>query len=324
MAQRPLRSDRPNSEASVFLLSLSVLGAVLMGLLVLAACAGSDPQTSSVAGNSGAGEAPETEGRTAAGDTNSVAEIHEESATDAVDSGTDENKSFPDHIASAPVRLPAAKSAVAFDSERFDAREMSVARFRSVNIAQTAQWNTDRYDSIDEPGFLSVTDAPLSTFSIDVDTASYSNVRRFLIDGSRPPKGAVRIEEMLNYFRYPSQTKAGDHPFAVETEIFSAPWSKTNRLARITLIGREIPESEIPPRNLVFLIDVSGSMQGPDRLGLVKRGLTGLVEHLRKEDRVAIVVYAGASGIVLPPTRGDQRERILDALGFKRTQAECA
>ncbi|MEE8165408.1 MAG: von Willebrand factor type A domain-containing protein, partial [Myxococcota bacterium] len=157
-------------------------------------------------------------------------------------------------------------------------------------------------------------DRPLSTFSIDVDTASYSNVRRFLLDGSIPPEGAVRIEELVNYFQYPSETRARKHPFLLETEVFEAPWAKSHRLVRIAVHGREIPEDEIPPRNLVFLLDVSGSMQGADRLGLVKRGLTDLIQRLRPEDRVAIVVYAGASGLLLPSTPGDQRWRILDAL----------
>jgi Ca-activated chloride channel family protein len=210
---------------------------------------------------------------------------------------------------------PATGSVVAYDATTLADSGGAVMYRMLVPPPQTAAWNTERYDSTEETGFLSAKDKPLSTFSIDVDTASYSNVRRFLIDGSRPPEGAVRIEEMVNYFRYPSDANAGDHPFAVETEIFASPWSKTHRLARVALSGREIPDEEIPPRNLVFLLDVSGSMQGPDRLGLVKRGLAGLVEHLRHEDRVAIVVYAGASGTVLAPTRGDQRDRILDALG---------
>jgi len=175
----------------------------------------------------------------------------------------------------------------------------------------------DRYDAVAETGFVRVLDRPLSTFSIDVDTASYTNLRRFLHEGSRPPRGAVRIEEMLNYFRYadadaPEPSDA--RPIAVSTELFEAPWQKDHRLVRIAVAGRSMPPGELPPRNLVLLIDVSGSMDGPDRLPWVKRGLVELVEHLEARDRVAIVVYAGASGLVLPPTPGDRRGEILAAL----------
>ncbi|MFO0689632.1 MAG: VWA domain-containing protein [Myxococcota bacterium] len=176
----------------------------------------------------------------------------------------------------------------------------------------------DRYDAFSETGFVAVRDRPLSTFSIDVDTASYSNLRRFLQEGARPPPGAVRIEEMLNYFRYPADSPAlatsEERPIAVETELFEAPWAKDHRLVRVAIAGRALPATELPPRNLVLLIDVSGSMEGPDRLPWVKRGLVELTEQLRARDRVAIVVYAGASGLVLEPTPGDRRDVILAAL----------
>jgi len=178
--------------------------------------------------------------------------------------------------------------------------------------------NLDRYDAFRESGFVSVRDRPLSTFSIDVDTASYSNLRRFLQEGARPPRGAVRIEEMLNYFRYSNQdalrATSEATPIAVETELFEAPWEPDHRLVRVAIAGRSMPAAELPPRNLVLLVDVSGSMEGPDRLPWVKKGLVELVEHLRARDRVAIVVYAGASGLVLEPTPGDRREAILAAL----------
>lgn len=175
-------------------------------------------------------------------------------------------------------------------------------------------WNTERYDEATEAGFVKPQDNPLSTFSIDVDTASYANVRRFLRDDMRPPAGAVRIEELVNYFRYPSRVEQGDHPFSVETEIFDAPWRKEHRLVRVAVEGRDLAPDAVPPRNLVFLLDVSGSMQGPDRLDLVKYGLARLTESLRPIDHVSIVVYAGASGVVLPPTSGRDEEKIVSAL----------
>ncbi len=179
--------------------------------------------------------------------------------------------------------------------------------------------NLDRYDAFAETGFVSVRDRPLSTFSIDVDTASYSNLRRFIQEGTKPPRGAVRIEEMLNYFRYPTDAPELEttdaRPIALDTELFDAPWASDHRLLRVAIAGRALPAEELPPRNLVLLVDVSGSMEGPDRLPWVKRGLVELVEHLRARDRVAIVVYAGASGLVLEPTPGDRRDEILGALG---------
>lgn len=176
----------------------------------------------------------------------------------------------------------------------------------------------DRYDRFAETGFVSVREHPLSTFSIDVDTASYSNLRRFLQEGTKPPRGAVRIEEMLNYFRYvnekPERAASDARPIAVDTELFASPWEPDHRLVRVAITGRPLPVEDLPARNLVLLVDVSGSMDGPDRLPWVKRGLVELVEHLRARDRVAIVVYAGASGLVLEPTPGNRRDEILAAL----------
>jgi len=197
------------------------------------------------------------------------------------------------------------------ESLRYRANSLSV---QSIAAPPTIDWNTERYDEISESGFLRPADSPLSTFSIDVDTASYANVRRFLREQTRPPSGAVRIEELVNYFRYPSRAQAGDEPFAVDLEIFEAPWRAEHRLVRIAVEGREMARSDVPPRNLVFLLDVSGSMQGPDRLDLVKYGLARLTESLRPIDRVSIVVYAGASGLVLPPTPGDDENTIVAAL----------
>jgi Ca-activated chloride channel family protein len=179
--------------------------------------------------------------------------------------------------------------------------------------------STERYDFVQEEGFLSPAAHPLSTCSIDVDTASYSNVRRFLESGQLPPAGAVRIEELVNYFRYDADAVSDEGPFAVRTELTQAPWAEGHLLLRIGLRGAEIDERDLPPRNLVFLVDVSGSMEPADKLPLLQRGLRELALHLGPEDHVALVVYAGAAGLVLPPTPGSETGRILDAL--ERLQA---
>jgi Ca-activated chloride channel family protein len=168
----------------------------------------------------------------------------------------------------------------------------------------------ESYDDAGENPFRSVSADPLSTFSIDVDTASYTNVRRFLNEGTWPPEGAVRIEELINYFRYSYAQPKGDQPFSITTELAECPWDAKHRLALVGLQGRQIETADLPARNLVFLIDVSGSMDEPDKLPLVQHGLRMLANTLRAEDRVAIVVYAGASGLVLPSTSGTRRERI--------------
>ncbi len=155
---------------------------------------------------------------------------------------------------------------------------------------------------------------PLSTFSIDVDTASYSNLRRFIMNGQLPPKDAVRIEEMINYFTYDYPQPTGDIPFSITTEIAVCPWNSDNYLAMIGLQGEKFDLQETPPNNLVFLLDVSGSMNSPDKLPLLKSGFKLLVQELREEDRVSIVVYAGAAGVVLEPTSGDNKDQILTAL----------
>jgi Ca-activated chloride channel homolog len=176
-------------------------------------------------------------------------------------------------------------------------------------------WNTEAYERIDENPFRPVSVAPLSTFSVDVDRASYSNVRRFLNQGSLPPKDAVRIEELVNYFPYGDATPSSrDLPLRITTEIAAAPWNSRHDLVRIALRAREVDMRRAPPANLVFLVDVSGSMQGPTRLPLVKQSLALLVNELREEDHVAIVVYAGAAGLALPSTPGSDKQRILAAL----------
>jgi Ca-activated chloride channel family protein len=174
--------------------------------------------------------------------------------------------------------------------------------------------NTEEYNLIQENPFLAVANNPLSTFAIDVDPASYSNVRRFISAGQAPPRDAVRIEEMVNYFDYAYPDPRGPHPFAVVAEVGAAPWNPRHRLVHVGIQGRRMQQAELPPSNLVFLVDVSGSMQSPDKLPLVKASLRLLVEELSARDRVAIVVYAGAAGLVLDATPGDRREVILDAI----------
>ena len=176
------------------------------------------------------------------------------------------------------------------------------------------EFNTAAYDHILENPFLDAKTNPLSTFSIDVDTASYSNIRRFVNEGSLPPKDAVRVEEMINYFTYDYAQPTDQKPFAVHVDLASCPWETSHRLVRIGLKGKEIATDKRGPSNLVFLLDVSGSMTPPERLPLIKQSMRLLVEKLTENDRVAIVVYAGASGLALPSTPGNQKEKILSAL----------
>ena len=175
-------------------------------------------------------------------------------------------------------------------------------------------FNTARYGKIEENPFLTALANPLSTFSIDVDTASYSNIRRFIENGALPPKDAVRVEEMINYFAYEYPQPNDSLPFSVNLDAASCPWQPTHRLVRIGLKGRELPNEKRPPTNLVFLLDVSGSMDPANRLPLVKQAMRLLIDKLNENDRVAIVVYAGASGLALPSTTGDHKEQILSAI----------
>ncbi len=174
--------------------------------------------------------------------------------------------------------------------------------------------NTENYAGIEESRFLHVASTPRSTFSIDVDAASYTNVRRFLTAGQRVPKGAVRVEEFLNYFRYDYPEPEGGESFSVTTDLAVAPWAPAHRLLRIGIKGKSLETRSVPPSNLVFLLDVSGSMSSPDKLPLVKQAFRLLVQELRPQDRVAIVVYAGAAGLVLPSTPGSDKARIIGAL----------
>lgn len=184
-----------------------------------------------------------------------------------------------------------------------------------VNEAEADQsFNTEEYNTIQENKFKDALQDPLSTFSIDVDKASYSNVRRFLTQNQLPPNGAVRIEEMVNYFKYDYPQPKGDHPFSVQTELSACPWNKGHKLLHIGIQGRSIDYDNLKPSNLVFLVDVSGSMNDPNKLPLVKSSLKMLINSLSKKDRIALVVYAGSAGLVLPSTSCDERELIEQAI----------
>jgi Ca-activated chloride channel family protein len=185
-------------------------------------------------------------------------------------------------------------------------------------------WNTESYDLIVENEFLDVIDNPHSTFSIDVDAASYSNTRRFIDQGNMPPADAVRIEEMINYFEYDYPEPRDGAPFSITAEVTRCPWNDDHKLVHIGLQGKHIDLEKAPPNNLVFLLDVSGSMQPVNKLPLLKKSFKMMVENLREEDRVAIVVYAGAAGLVLESTPGDQKEKILDALDRLRAGGTTA
>jgi len=198
-------------------------------------------------------------------------------------------------------------------AQSVDARSMPAEALPSPPAA-AGRFDTEGYAVIEENEFLDPTRDPLSTFAIDVDAASYANVRRFLREGRLPPRDAVRLEELINYFDYDYADPSGDAPFSFATEISTAPWNPAHRLVHIGVQGRRMEQRELPPANLVFLIDVSGSMQDEAKLPLVKRSLALLVGQLREQDHVSIVVYAGAAGRVLAPTPGSDRERILAAI----------
>lgn len=185
---------------------------------------------------------------------------------------------------------------------------------RSGYLQKYSNFNNEEYDTISENTYKWAKQTPLSTFSIDVDAASYSNVRRMIMDGALPPVDAVRVEEMINYFTYDYSQPTNGRPFSVETEVAPAPWNPNHQLVQIGIQGEQIDADNLPPSNLVFLLDVSGSMGSHDKLPLLKKGFKLLVNQLREEDYVSIVVYAGSSGLVLPPTSGYEKETILEAL----------
>ncbi len=220
-----------------------------------------------------------------------------------------------DLVASAPAAPPPVSQTFAARSKVADASMIPGAiAIDNFQPGTAGSFNTARYGKVEENPFLAAVENPLSTFSIDVDTASYSNIRRFIEGGSLPPKDAIRVEEMINYFAYDYPQPNDEAPFSVNLDAASCPWAPGHRLVRIGLQGRELPNEKRPASNLVFLLDVSGSMMPANRLPLVKQALRLLVEKLGKNDRVAVVVYSGASGLALPSTSGEDKEKILSAL----------
>ncbi|GGD31350.1 VWA domain-containing protein [Flavobacterium orientale] len=208
------------------------------------------------------------------------------------------------------------------NSEKLSKRQLK-KKLKELEEAQKQapnQWpindptQDESYESFEENAFESPTTAPLSTFSIDVDNASYTNIRRFINNGQTVPKDAVRVEEMVNFFKYNYKEPTNEHPFSIHTEYSDCPWNSNHKVLKVGLQGRNIPNDNLPPSNLVFLIDVSGSMNDQNKLPLLKQSMKILVEQLRKKDKVSIVVYAGAAGMVLPPTSGDDKKTIIDAL----------
>ncbi|RKD12326.1 hypothetical protein BCY91_11740 [Pelobium manganitolerans] len=191
---------------------------------------------------------------------------------------------------------------------------MAVRGFTGQALYSRQDFNTESYSAINENGFKNASSDPLSTFSIDVDAASYSNFRRFIRNGQLPPKDAVRVEELINYFDYNYPEPKNGEAINIVTDVAAAPWNPNHRLVRVGLKAKSIQNENLPASNLVFLIDVSGSMQGPDRLELLKTSFKLLSDQLRPQDKVAIVVYAGAAGLVLPSTNGNNKQKIKDAL----------
>ncbi len=200
--------------------------------------------------------------------------------------------------------------------KKYPYTERSITRYIPVD--------TEEYDAFEENKFENPATAPLSTFSIDVDNASYTNVRRFLNNGQTVPKDAVRVEEMINFFKYQYPQPKGDAPFSINTEYSEAPWNHKHKLLKIGLKGKEIPQEGLPASNFVFLIDVSGSMNSDNKLPLLKQSMKLLVNQMRKEDRLAIVVYAGAAGLVLPSNSGAEKDKIIAALDNLRAGGSTA
>ncbi|MFL6549770.1 MAG: von Willebrand factor type A domain-containing protein, partial [Povalibacter sp.] len=207
---------------------------------------------------------------------------------------------------------------------KVEALESKLALYQSSMVKSVApatapfyqqSTNTEQYEHNSDNPVHRVAEDPVSTFSIDVDTGAYANVRRFLNDGQLPPQDAVRVEEMINYFDYQyTPPKTRDTPFSVSTELAHAPWNNQAWLLKVGIKGFEVSAAERPPANLVFLIDVSGSMQTPDKLPLLKNAFRMLTDQLTARDRVSMVVYAGSSGVVLEPTAGDQKQKIREAI----------
>ncbi|HMB02001.1 MAG TPA: VWA domain-containing protein [Spirochaetota bacterium] len=254
-----------------------------------------------------------------------IAEVKKESR-EKISAKTDKNKRQEKLLNGAGIAAAETKAAPAGDyyKKRIPGYGTALTtRERSYKVKQQ-QWNTESYDHISANGFKAVKNSPLSTFSVDVDTASYANIRRFIRNGSLPPRDAVRIEECINYFSYDYPQPEDDKPFAVYTEYSSCPWNKKHRLLHIGLKGKTIKTEDLPLNNLTFLIDVSGSMRSSAKLPLLKKAFSLLVKKMRPEDKIAIAVYAGAAGLVLPSTAGTHKEKILAALNNLRSGGSTA
>src|SRR5690606_26886215 len=185
-------------------------------------------------------------------------------------------------------------------------------------ILPLVQTDTESYEGFIENQFESAKSNPVSTFSIDVDNASYTNIRRFINNGQTVPKDAVRIEELINFFKYDYPKPTGEHPFSIHTEYSDAPWNPNHKLVRIALQGKEIPTDNLPKSNFVFLVDVSGSMNAPNKLPLLRSSMKILLEELRDDDRVSIVYYASGVGVLLEPTKASEKAKIIKAIDNMR------
>ena len=186
--------------------------------------------------------------------------------------------------------------------------------------------SSENYKEYPENAFMSTAEQNTSTFSVDADGGSYANMRRYLYIGQAVPQASVRIEEFLNYFTFDYSDPTDGHHVALNSELSTCPWNTKHYLMRLGIKGKTIPENELPNSNYVFLIDVSGSMNDPEKLGILKRGFTTMVDQLRDQDRVAIVTYAGEAGLLLPSTQADQKNAIkkaIDQLGGGRLNRRC-
>ena len=184
----------------------------------------------------------------------------------------------------------------------------------ALEEAYDPEYSTEEYFAITDNRFLSVRDHPLSTFAVDVDTASYANMRRYVNSGELPPADAIRVEELINYFHYDYPLLEENEPFSCTTEVVQSPWNEDTLLMRIGIATEPIHTEELPPQNLVFLIDVSGSMEGPDRLDLVKRAFLLLCEQLRSEDTISIITYASSDQVLLQGAGSESRDMIMYAI----------
>jgi Ca-activated chloride channel homolog len=219
------------------------------------------------------------------------------------------------------MRMSAVAESITVTAESFET--LPIAR-HIANAQRVPDFVQPTYARIEERGFVETEKERVTTFAIDVDRASYANVRRYLTDGMVPPPDAVRIEEMVNYFTYSYPQPVDDAPFSITTEVAGCPWNPSHRLLRVGVQGRNLEQWRMAPNNLVFLIDVSGSMDDPRKLPLIKQAFAVLVDQLRAEDRISIVVYAGAAGVVLPPTSGADKGSILAALAMLQAGGSTA